>query len=192
MRTSLTKSGLCRQRGAGQRGAAAKRGRRTLTGDEWRPSSATRWGRNPFTISVSKIANWGRNSPASGAKTHPPSHLASRYRRAPSSPASTTSRPHPWPTPAAGHGARADRSRGRRPWPSGPGPKNAEDTDRWHRSGTPILRMPRAADRPDVRASDRENLANANATEQRSLFVVKRSFEWSWRLVSARWGSCAG
>ena len=71
----------------------------------------------------------------------------------------------PWPTPAAGRGASADRSRGRRPWPSGPGPKNAEDKDRWHCSGIPILRMPRAVDRPDLRASDRENPANANATE---------------------------
>src|SRR5260370_31141769 len=66
----------CRQRGAGQRGApAAKRGRTTLTGDEWRPSSATRWGQIPFTINVYKIVNWGRNSPAGGARTHPRSHL---------------------------------------------------------------------------------------------------------------------
>ena len=62
----------CRQRGAGQRGApAAKRGRTTLTGDEWRPSSATRWGQNPFTINASEIVNWGLNSPAGGARTHP-------------------------------------------------------------------------------------------------------------------------
>lgn len=34
-----------------------------LTGGEWRPSSATRRDQNPFTINVSKIVNWGHNSP---------------------------------------------------------------------------------------------------------------------------------
>ena len=69
----------CRQRGAGQRGApAAKRGRTTLTGDEWRPSSATRWGQIPFTINLYKIVNWGRNSPAGGARTHPRSQQQER------------------------------------------------------------------------------------------------------------------
>lgn len=79
----LDRCQFCRQRGAGQRGApAAKQGRATLTGDQWRPSPATRWGQNPSTISVSKIVNWGRNSPVGGARTHPRSQRA-RYGAAP-------------------------------------------------------------------------------------------------------------
>lgn len=45
-----------------------QRGRTTLTGEERRPSSATRWGQMSFVIMPSKIGKWGRNSSVGGSK----------------------------------------------------------------------------------------------------------------------------